>query len=560
MSVGDRPFRRARQASGGVLAPVSMGSVLVLPSIVWIALDRDVWPWDQAWYAEVTLDLWSTLSDASSAWPDEMQHAFGSKPPGVAWLGQFFVPLGPLIGDDRALLVSIVLCQMASIGLLVVLGRRLGAGTLATVAGTMLLGTAPLFVWITHEYFAEPLQTVTVIWSLLLLVLVCRTTDPIVIVSQLPGLLAVAMLAKLSSPLYLVLPIAVTGLVAATRIAAPGYERRAALRNPRSVLAGLGSTGAVVAAIHWYRANVDEALDHARQAADDGLYGTERSFPRELSEWVDRMIDSTFLPLIGLALAVVVLLALLTRIGQRSVRTPRHMLLVAAVCGAEVVLVVCVFATQSNEEARFLLPAVPFIAVLTMIAFSGVPRPLVMSGIAILTIQFGLVAAQSFSARAAVERLTYYRLEPPKRDQSLRLELERLADMTCTSSSAGRLSIVGAEHAWFNANTLAMIASARNSSIEQKCYYTSLGYAEARVESAWKRIADLNPAYFITIDYGSSKNVLFASVRAEAATGNAFNRVNRAVLERVRRDSRFTMVPSSRGHGFVVFEYAGDSP
>jgi hypothetical protein len=220
-------------------------------------------------------------------------------------------------------------------------------------------------------------------------------------------------------------------------------------------------------------------------------------------------------------------------------------------------LVLVLFANQPNEDARFLLPLVPFVAVAVAIAVSRPPRILAVSAVLLLSLQFALVTLQSFGA-VPIERMTYYRLAAPQRDPSLRHELERLVDTTCTASSAGRLSIVGAEHPWFNANTLSMIASARNSSVERKCYYTSLGYAEADASRAWDRVVTFNPPFFLTIDYGSTENRLMPSLRPDASRADAFNRVNRAVLERVRAASAFAVIPSSRRNGFVVFERVED--
>ena len=43
------------------IAPALFAAALVAPSVVWISLDRSIWPWDPAWYGEVSVDLWATL-------------------------------------------------------------------------------------------------------------------------------------------------------------------------------------------------------------------------------------------------------------------------------------------------------------------------------------------------------------------------------------------------------------------------------------------------------------------------------------------------------------------
>ena len=43
------------------VVPAGVGLVLILPSVVWAFLDHSIWPWDPAWYGEVSADLWATL-------------------------------------------------------------------------------------------------------------------------------------------------------------------------------------------------------------------------------------------------------------------------------------------------------------------------------------------------------------------------------------------------------------------------------------------------------------------------------------------------------------------
>src|SRR6266545_2399673 len=78
--------------------PYSLLALSLAPSVLWIALDEHVWPWDQAWYGQVTVELYYTLREDPGEWLPAMVHAFGIKAPGTAWLGQWFVPLGALFG------------------------------------------------------------------------------------------------------------------------------------------------------------------------------------------------------------------------------------------------------------------------------------------------------------------------------------------------------------------------------------------------------------------------------------------------------------------------------
>ena len=80
-----------------------------------------------------------------------MAHAFGAKPPAVAWLGQFFVPLGGVLGGvSTALLLSIVVTQAAILALVFTTCRRLGLSDLAAGVGALLVAASPLFVSCHH--------------------------------------------------------------------------------------------------------------------------------------------------------------------------------------------------------------------------------------------------------------------------------------------------------------------------------------------------------------------------------------------------------------------------
>ena len=42
---------------------------ILCPSLIWVALDHAVWPWDQAWFGAQTVTLYETLRADPLAWP-----------------------------------------------------------------------------------------------------------------------------------------------------------------------------------------------------------------------------------------------------------------------------------------------------------------------------------------------------------------------------------------------------------------------------------------------------------------------------------------------------------
>lgn len=531
--------------------------MLTLPSIVWVSLDRSVWPWDPAWYGQVTVELWAKLRLDPGGWPSAMSAAFGAKPPAVAWLGQFFVPLGRTIGDQEiAMLLSVVACQAATVGLVFAACRRLRVGQVASLAAALLVASSPLFVSMSHEYFAEPVQTLAIAWCLF--VLASASNWPLALtVVQMPGVLALAMLSKLSSPVYLAAPVAAVALL--TLVGRRSRDHRREWKPTAAVVtSGVTSALLVGGAVAWYWVNAHAALEHARTAgSDSGLYGQDRGFLRELPEWLGRFEDAVFLPHAGIVLLVIAALAI-AGAARRRVRSNLldSRVVALASCVATVAVVLALFASQPNEEGRYLLGLVPLVAVALAIMISTSPSPAPAAAVlAVLATQFTFVTLQSFGV-TPFHSLSYFRLAAPVRDNRFSAELDRVVDQTCTSGAANRISMVGAEHPWFNANTLTFIAAERYALAGRHCYYTSLGYAQTSVVAAWKRVQDFAPPFYVAIDYGNPANRLPSPFR-EAAGVDAFNRANRAVLARVRASGFFRPVPVSRTGGLVVYENKG---
>src|ERR1700733_1451592 len=151
-------------------AAVLLCVIALIPSLLWTVRDRRVWPWDQAWYAEVSVDLWYLFTHAPLQWLQLMTTAVGLKPPGSTWLGQVFVPFHGAFGSmEAALLFSILLTQVV----VLVLIYRISADLAPNVRGIGFFGVAAAagaqqFVGLSHQYLVEPLQCLAVAWIILI--------------------------------------------------------------------------------------------------------------------------------------------------------------------------------------------------------------------------------------------------------------------------------------------------------------------------------------------------------------------------------------------------------
>src|SRR5439155_25725962 len=94
-------------------------------------------------------------------------------------------------------------------------------------------------------------------------------------------------------------------------------------------------------------------------------------YPRQFRNWLEHLRDASFLPHVALALAVLVVVALCLAAVHRvrlSISDPR--VVAAIACAVSLVLVVALFATQPNQEPRYLLPLIPLFGVLLALALA----------------------------------------------------------------------------------------------------------------------------------------------------------------------------------------------
>jgi hypothetical protein len=309
----------------------------------------------------------------------------------------------------------------------------------------------------------------------------------------------------------------------------------------------------VLGALGWYRINLGTALDHARNAsADTGLYGVDRGFARQFSDWVEALGGAAFIPfawLVAGGLAIVALAA--ARAPRVGLRDPR--VVTCAACATAVLVVLAALASQPNNERRYLLPLVPLVAVpLALALAANRRRALVALAGALVVVQFAVVTLQSFG-HAPRALSASYPVEAPERDARLARALDGVVTQTCTDAEAGRISIVGADYPWLNHNTLTYLAHERFAESGRRCNYTALGYAEQDAEAAWQRVRETDPPFYIAIDYRNPRNPLLEAQAAAVARNDPFNRVNLEIFDRVLRSPRFEVVPGTRSTGLVIF-------
>ena len=522
--------------------------ILIAPSALWVIIDKAVWQWDPAWYGEVSASLFFLLRRQTAEWPNAMLSAFATKPPGIAWLGQFFVPLQHITGSvDDALMLMIILIQWVTLVLTYRTVRDLAPHSpAAPLAACVFVAAAPLFVGMSHKFFVEPLQTMAVAWIMLIAIRADQLNGWI-IVGHVVAAAALAMMAKITSPLYVVAPaILVIYALFQKRYSSWSLSRRQRRLGLYPVLA-IGVIMAVPTML-WYARNWGAVFGKSQSAAYGAggeMWGHGRPLFDKLVYWLGAMHSSFAPSLFLLPVAVVVVVGAVRMCRGRDPQTSRHRV-VAIMAATQLLFTLVVFTSSRNEEPRFLLPLIPYLALLIGMGVSALRwRGASVLIVVLLLMQYGIVYAQTFSLIPSNTSVSVWiQRYPAMPDEQEAVMLDSIVESTCSEETAWRYNIVGVELPWLNANTLSFHVAKRMLDTGYRCFYTSVGYRQDSVDRAWERIQTFKIAHFVTVDPDVYR-----------IPENGHNVVSVPVLERVASSVDFERQDLNGDHpGILIFD------
>jgi hypothetical protein len=534
------PFRLAE--TRGSIAAALFCAIALIPSLLWAVRDRRVWPWDQAWYGEVSVDLWYLFTHAPRQWLGMMATALSMKPPGAAWMGQFFVPLRHAFGSvEAALLFSILLTQLAVLLLIYRISvdvapdsRGIGFIAVAAAAG------AQAFIGLSHQYLVEPLQCLAIAWTILI-ALRCNQWPRARTLIHLASSALLGMMAKASTPVYSLVPI---GFIVMTLIRSrQPWDFRAEWRRwpSRALIYGFLVSGAFGSL--WYGINYAAVLQHVRDASSGEIaldYGFRAPAAQKYLLWL-RLLEQAFLePYLAWMLGFLVLAAggavLIVRVPFSRLRRP---LLIVALSVAQIALVLFAFALNDALETRYLYALLPYVAIVITVLCSAARYRAVQALVVVVCLAQWVTVNRASLAPAPVLTNQFPWLNPIVTDATSQRELSEVVRRT---SIFRGYNIVGVEEPWLNANSAAFFAAKNRLDTGVRSYYTSLGYAEKDTAAALKRIEAFSTRFVITLDepFQSAPDFL--------------NLVTLPVLRELKQDERFTRVPFPNGKGIVIFE------
>jgi hypothetical protein len=367
---------------------------ILSPALIWILLDRAPFSGDEAVYGRASAALFRALLASPLAWAHDMFSVLPYKPNALVWVGQFFVPLGYLLGSvDAGLMLSVWLAQFAVLVLVYRATQGLADGdAAAAVPGTLVIASAPIFVLLGGFYLVESIQAAAVAWFVLIAAR-AGTWSPAYTLCHLLAASAFATLTKTTTPVFCVGPALLSLGWVFARSRVPGAWAWRAPGVP--VMAIVGVLFSLLAAT-WYYRNWTRVIAHVKVASSGpvaALWGKEDTFLNTLAFWLQESARSFFLvPAIALPVLLALIVAAVS-MTSRSARFDRMML----VSVLQMATVLCAFGFSANRTTRYLLPLAPYVGLVASWSIHRIGRGAVRTlGILAALVQLALVQAIAF--------------------------------------------------------------------------------------------------------------------------------------------------------------------
>lgn len=526
-----------------------LAALLLAPSLVWIAEDHRVWPWDQALYGEVSVDSWYWLTNSFVKWFQTAADELNLKPPAIVWIGQFFVPLKGLFGSvEVSLLVFVVLTQFLLLLILFRIGSILSPESrLVAATGVVFAGGAQLFVGLSHQFFVEPLQAVAVAWAFLIALKAPQWSKSRILL-HLAANLAFGLLVKASTPAYC-WPVWLYCLLVLLR--KPSDAASSSEWNSRSFRAfAVVACTSVFLCSFWYLRHLSDVWWHVRESSSGETalnYGSRDTLFHKLGIWIPIVGRSFFSPYLGWVCVIALGIAAISLWRRRFSRSNLdfHLSPIVSLSIVQIATLLLLFSLSISVDSRYTYAMLPCLAVLFMRMCMSFPRPAIIAMLLLCGGRWVIVSDAFLVPGNQIENRSEWFYEP-QRDRTDFDELTRAVSLT--SIVADRYNMIGVEYPWMNANSAAFFAAKNRLITGVRSAYISIGYAQKDLDAAMRRIVDFHVVHVITL-----------AADSQDPSPNFLNLVSRAVVETIQRDHRFNRLPFPSKTGILVFEFHSDS-
>jgi len=520
-------------AAKSAVAPL-LAIILLSPSVVWIFRDLRVWPWDQAYYAELTLKIHHAVENGPPAGLKAFLTVPDSRPPLLPWLAQAATPLIRLVGSpERALLLTNIAAGAVMLWLVYSATRRFGGDPGTALAAMLLCAGSSDFIALNHQFLVESVQSMAVI-GLACTALRADRLSCLRLAAATLCWAALALLAKTTSVGFVAPFLLYIGLVCAIA----GAKRQSATSADVWLL--LGASLLVAVTIAWYAMNWSAIVAHISEAAKGDialLYGAVRPLPVKLQYWSREMLRalSPFPWLAGLILLVSVVAIVIAAARQlrrdlkNLLRTAVDSGLLFALCLTGTVIAgLFAYSRTIEEDPRFLAPMVPLVVLLFSWSLATLARRWLTASAAVL-LAFNWVATHAIAQGLVSFSPALGYLQAPRAEPVSIERMTRAVRESCDSAHPNRLNIIGAELQDFSTVSAWFYAEKLYPTLGYRCNYTSLGYAQSDVDVAIKRIYDVNPEFIVTLPldelHDDPFNHLSRPIAEWLATNRDFERI-----------------------------------
>ncbi|MDZ4814734.1 MAG: hypothetical protein SGI71_00530 [Verrucomicrobiota bacterium] len=470
---------------------LSLALILLSPSLIWVSLDRQIFSFDQAWYGRISIELYRLWGDGIIPWASGMIQVSEDKAPGLSWIGQFFVPLGDLMGSiDFALHLSVIIQQVLVLLFLYLACERFGRA--AAIMGVTLVAASQMGIGLSQQFLTEPLQAMCIAWGIFLM---SRYVMPgaggkgggEITAEFMLHFIAwgtMCMLAKTSSPLYLFFP----GLILLAHLWV--RPKNISFTRCQKIMAvPICISGFVT--IVYYVVNLHFLVGLLSYSSKSTLWGQQRPFGEKILYWSEKLFEAlSSMPYFGGILLCGIIWFLV--FGMRAQTIWIKAVLWA--CALEIPLVLSIFSFQLNETTRYLYPLLPIVGFLGAAMVSRLNRAWIYALVICVNLgQWAFLHHRSFTTSG------YEEVAGLTTDTRPSLGVAQLVESTCLTLPKTDVNMVGVDLGWLNMFTLNYYAAKDRRIRYHKLTYIGYGFAETDPKKAAYRVFYHRPLHYVTL-------------------------------------------------------------
>ncbi len=476
-----------------------------MPSVYWIFLNKVPWFFDSAAYATETFHLGDMLFEEHSfdkwfsVWLNLMN---GYKSPGISLIGQFFVPFARLSTcPDFVIQLSVIFTHAIALWFLYDAVLRINGMSQSASIAVLFVASTPIFIGLSHYYFVEPLQTLSVayFWWLAARVINGDLKD---LLSHVTFAGALGMLAKITTPIYIVVPccLILNSLIRNKT----NIDPKKCIEN--KVFFAL-SVLTFVLMLFWYAKNITTILDFAQWASQSEYainWGSSGNFFEKLQHWFFRLNLMIFPGLIK----YLVIFSLFYFFAKAPKSKRFNIDLVFLISGlVSFIFVIFLFVRNINEEVRYLEPLVVPIGIVLGVCSAHLTKLLNLLFAIIFICYWGINNLYTFTSKISQSLIvpTWY-LDVYDGDKRADNELRSLVSLL--KGNINGVQTAGVVHPIINAPTLNYYITKYGPRWDEKPFFMSLEVLKFNpvFEDTKKILQDHDGTYFVTLSEKHLKN------------------------------------------------------